>query len=429
MPLTDDQWRDFLIELKKKKCCLLLGPEINCLRQPGGTPVSVEGAFSDFVGKRLIQEKIAFDPTIDSFYYRANKFIQGKYPTKPYLFADEIEKFRNEELTNPPPYFKMLAKLPFHSIVTMQPDNFIADTLAASGYEMIADYYDFSDPTVKKIELSDEMQLVYNIFGSYNLPKSVAVTEKDQLVQVKSIVACVPGIPVQVTNRFKDETKSFLFLGFDFNDWHFRLVLDALQIPKPNLAYYPIYSNGYQVALMTQEFYSEKFGIEFVSPDTDVFLAQLTSRYERKYGKLDRQLTCVLDYHDDNLIQFTTLVNQLRQNGISQRMTFLYKYPGQDRAELDSQAATADVYIPLMSSSFIGDQACVDRTKAAIGQANTSLIVVITGYTSYETAFPGIKQKRLMALPRDERALSSCQGDELAKTCYELAKTINCIIR
>ncbi len=431
MSLSDPEWNRFLGELKKKKCCLLMGPEINCLAGAEGAQLTVMQAFSGYMEKRLQEEQIAFDQKIDSFYYRAHKFISKKYPDRIFLFKDEIEQFCNQSLNVIPEYFKKLVKLPFNSIISMTPDSFIGNTLRDGGYELVEEFYDYSEQAKRNIEITEEMQLVYNVFGTYSNPGSVAVTEKGQLDQIKSLVSGLPGLPTQVITRFKDETKSFLFLGFNFNDWHFRLIIDALQIPRPNYSFYPIYSKGHEVGLMAQEFYSEKFGIRFIDPDTDVFMQELITRYEAAYGSLDRRLICVLDYQDDDLKYLNAVKDQLKKNGIAKRMDFFDKtnMAGQDIAELDKKAAEADLYVPLISSSFIGDAGCLARTQKCIAQEKTNVVPVIAGYSSYETAFPGLKKKSSIILPRGAKALASFPDNELVQVCYEIARMINCVIR
>lgn len=430
MPLSDADWTRFLGELKKKKCCLLLGPEISCLTTGNATQTVLQ-AFSGYMQQRLVEEQIVFDNTIDNFYYRAHKFINSKYPDKLFLFKDEIELFCNRVLNNVPEYFKKLVRLPFNSIISMTPDNFVATTLRDGGYELVEAHYDYSEQAVKNIEITEEMQLVYSVFGSYTNPASVAVTEREQLDQIKRLVSGLPGFPTQVTTRFKDATKSFLFLGFDFNDWHFRLIIDALQIPRPNYSFYPIFSRNHDVGLMTQEFYSEKFGMKFIEPDTDVFLTDLIQRYEQVYGSLDRKLLCVIDYQDDDLKYANAVKDQLKLNGIAKRMDFFDKTEaeGQNIAVLNDKAAAADLYIPLISSTFIKDAGCLERAKKCITQEKTNVVPIITGYSSYETAFPGLKKKSAIILPREAKALSSYPENDLVKVCYEMAGIINCVIR
>ena len=132
MSLSDPEWNRFLGELKKKKCCLLMGPEINCIGA-AGEQRTVMQAFSRYMEKRLQEEQIEYDKSIDSFYYRAHKFIAKKYPDRVFLFKDEIEQFSNESLNVLPEYFKKLVKLPFNSIVSMTPDSFIGNTLRDGG--------------------------------------------------------------------------------------------------------------------------------------------------------------------------------------------------------------------------------------------------------------------------------------------------------
>ena len=254
MSLTLQQWDTFLPELKNRNCCLLLGPEISCINRNAKPSVSVLEAFSEYIKIKLDLLGITYNPAINNFHYRANKLINSQYPDRPFLFETEITNFEQGILLQPHPYFNQLVKLPFNTIINMVPDGLIAQALQQGGYEFVDEYYDYNNPIQREMTATDEMLLLYNLFGKYNIPSSVAVTEKDQLRQIKNMVAGLPPIPDIITTRFNDKNKkkSFLLLGFNFNEWHFRLVIDALKIPKPVYSYYPVYSKNHQVAFLTQ---------------------------------------------------------------------------------------------------------------------------------------------------------------------------------
>jgi hypothetical protein len=432
MPLTDKQWKEFLPALKSRNCCLLMGPELSCARNGQNESITVLQAFSDFMGKRLTEEGIAFDNTIDNFYYRANKFIGSKYPGQSFRFEEEIKNFVTDTIEKPNEYFSKLVRLPFNTIVNMVPDNFTNQALTAQGYEFAEDYYDYSKAANERASLPEEMQLVFNLFGTYQFAESVAVTEKDQLTLIKNIVAGLPRIPTNLTTRFADKKKSFLFIGFNFNDWYFRLVIDALQIPKPVQSYYPVYSNVNKVAFLNQEFYTEKFGIQFVDTDTEAFIADLIQRYENDYGPLDRKLKMVIDYVDKDADVHGELKVQLQLNSLSKRMEFWSKddiEAGGKLTEVDDRVKTADVYVPLLSKYFINDNACLVRIQQALQQPNTKVIPILSGYAAYDAALPTLKKNSLLVLPRDNMPLQPLTAAELSKKCVELATTINCIIR
>jgi hypothetical protein len=428
------KWDTFLPALKSGNCCLLLGPEILCIRKPDNTSSSVLDVFSEYMGKRLVEEDISYDSSINNFYYRAGRFISKKFPP-PDLnqFSDEIDVFVNNIINQPTDYFSKLIRLPFHSIVNMVPDHFVSSTLTKLGYEFVEEIYDYSNPARSNPTLTDEMKLVYYLFGKYDKPESVAVTEKDQLLQIKNIVAGTPPIPDNITNRFKDQKKSFLFLGFNFNDWYFRLVIDALKIPKPKQSYYPLYSNAHQTAFLAKEYYTEKYGIEFVDPSTENFIDEMILRYETRYGPLGRKLSFVFDFHDDDMAVFAELKTQLQVNLIRNRVEFWDKTTGMIGggavASVDEMAVKADIYVPFLSRFFLNDAACINRINTCVQQAHTSIIPIRAGFVFYEAVIPDLKKKSLMILPQeDKEPLSGLAAPMLSKTCFELASIINRIV-
>jgi len=446
-PSREPQWEKFLSDLHDGQCCLLLGPEISCLAPRMGEPdIPVLAAFSEYLGEslagdlagRLVEKNLEYDPTISSFYYRADKFIRTQYDAdKRHDFDEKIKSFVNSFQQVRPAIFSMLARLPFHSIVNMVPDDFMARALRERGYAFVEDFYDYTNSKRKSPppELAEEMKMVYNLFGSYGHPESVVITQQEELRFIQNLVGGSPQIPDPVTSRFVDKKKSFLFLGFNFNDWYFRLVIDALKIPKPTFSYYPIFSEHHEVAVLTREFYSEKFGIEFLEPDTLHFLEMVTRDYEERYGAFGRKLSVVLDYYPGDKTDtshFEVLYTQLELSGIRMRVDLWSRMEvlgGDNEAQVNQATAKADVYIPFLSSEFLKNEFCRQRINTALDQPHTQVIPLISNYGGYHNLVPKLIGGHVMVLPKDETALSDHTGTDLTRHCYKLATLINCMIR
>ncbi len=434
MPLKEQQWNQFLRALKSRNCCLLLGPEISCIKTSADTSSPVLEVFSEYMNKRLTEENIPYDPSINNFFYRASRFIAKQYPPdRPNQFSDEIEVFVKNYIDKPCDYFNKLIRLPFNTIVNMVPDNFVATALKKQGYEFVEEVYDYSNPAKSDQTIKDEVQLIYYLFGRFDNPDSVAVTEKNQLAQIKNMVAGEPPISANIRTRFKDPEKSFLFLGFNFNDWYFRLVINALGIPKPKQSYYPVYSKTHQIAFLAKEFYTEKYGIEFVDPNTDSFIDEIIVRYENAYGPIDKKLLFVFDFHDEDTAVFTEMRDQLRNNLIRNRVSFWDKttdrVAGGTIVSVDDQAKKADVYIPFLSKYFLNDASCLNRITNCLSQANTSVVPIQAGFVAFDAAIPELRKKSLMILPQDNMPLTAHTLAKLTETCFELATIINHIVR
>lgn len=425
-----NEWEQFIAELRAGRCCLLLGPEIRCMSVDNGNVYSVLDSFSNMISEKLQVLNVEYNNAEKDFHYVASKYIGSQYSDKPERFEKEIVEFRESRLKCEPEFFKDIARLPFNAIVNMVPDSFLATQCAAMGYEFVEDFYDYS--AARPVDLTDEMQLIYNLFGTYDYPDSVAVTEKRQLSLLKNLISGSPAVPDKITFRFSNKRNSFLFLGFNFNDWHFRMIMDVLKIPKPNnFSFSPKIGEGNEVAFLTKEFYSESIGLTMMEQTTEDFVATLTTEYQRRYGSFDRKLPVLLDYHDNDLVQFQEVSNILGISGIRKRISTWDKrklHGGDQVAETERQLEAAEVYIPFLSNSFLQDTKARDRVVKALDDPNKKVIPVIANYCPWQAAIPNNK-KALITLPRNQVPLSSSQGADLSKICNDLVRIINCVVR
>jgi hypothetical protein len=431
MPLTDNDWNAFLKELKCGQCCLLLGPGIKCIIDEADNTkeYSVLDKFSGFIKQLLDNHAIPYNKEQNDFYYLAHRYISTQYPRQESKFETEIEDFRNSLSQIQPPFFQKIARFPFSSIVNLVPDNFLATQLSQVGYEFVEEYYDYN--VTRNFDITPEMQLVFNLFGSFENPDSVAVTEQKHLNLLKNLVAGKPAISDKIINRFKDEKKSFLFLGFNFNDWHFRLVLDALNIPKPNnFSFSPQIGREDVIGFLTGEFYSETVGLKLVDQTTDEFIDELATRYQQLYGDFNRKLKVVLDYHSDDSAQFKEFLEAMEISNIAKRIEIWHKgkLQGGDNANVvDDQLKEAEVYIPFLSNPFFKDPASRARVEQALNDNTKKVILVHTNFCAFEKILP--VKKALIVLPRNSVPLSSKTGADLSQVCNEAVRIINCVVR
>ena len=77
-------------------------------------------------------------------------------------------------------------------------------------------------------KISVENPLVYNLFGSLDETESIVLTEEDQLEFIRNVVKDDPRIPEEILGQF-DHRKTYLFFGFDLENWQFRLLLHTFQ--------------------------------------------------------------------------------------------------------------------------------------------------------------------------------------------------------
>jgi hypothetical protein len=131
--------------------------------------------------------------------------------------------------------FRILADLPLPMYLTTTPDTLLVNALRAAGREPRLEYarwnsagrwptpLDQSDPDY---EPSAEHPLVYQLFGSFGLAKSVVVSEDDYFDYLLSVTRKDRGHPAAVNRRLVDS--ALMFLGFRLDDWSFRVLYRSL---------------------------------------------------------------------------------------------------------------------------------------------------------------------------------------------------------
>lgn len=131
---------------------------------------------------------------------------------------------------NPDPYV-VLADLRLPVYVTTSWTSLLEDAIRAAGRRPIVRYFDWysrrfdeDDP----LEPTRDEPLVYHLFGTINVPRSLVVTEDHYFTWLTEwIKRHEKGIPSQVSLALTD--RSLLFLGYHLDDWEFRVLFQSIK--------------------------------------------------------------------------------------------------------------------------------------------------------------------------------------------------------
>lgn len=131
--------------------------------------------------------------------------------------------------------YKVLAEQSFSIYITANFSNTLADALTAAGKEpqveicrwnsyldSIPSVYD-DDPEYRP---SVERPLVYHLFGTFDEPDSLVLTEDDYFDYLLGVATNNDLIPIPVRAALADT--GLLFLGFELHDWSFRILYRSL---------------------------------------------------------------------------------------------------------------------------------------------------------------------------------------------------------
>jgi hypothetical protein len=148
------------------------------------------------------------------------------------LFAEVSKHTLANNPTNP---YKVLAEQPFPIYITANVSNLLTEALIAAGkeprvelcrwnedLESLPSVYD-DDPDYQP----DEQQpLVYHLFGHIKEPDSFVITEDDYFDYLMGVTSNRDLIPVVIREALTDT--GLLFLGFQLDDWSFRVLFRSL---------------------------------------------------------------------------------------------------------------------------------------------------------------------------------------------------------
>lgn len=421
-------------DIHDNKCILLLGPLM--LAEYNGDINPLYRIFCDRLVKELEPANIVVQPEAKSNPYyiltKYNSFVGGRTNLE-----KKIKGFSDVFLKGSSAAYDSLSKLPFNTIINFGHDRMMQNALNKNGYEFSDKYYNYRATNKQQIEgLDDKLQLVYNLLGSVNDFNSQVLTEEDQLLFMKKIVSENTTVPDNVLSRLKEypgENKSYIFLGFNFNEWPFRFLLDVLQLPKTKRSASPNMP-GQTIALMTKEFYEERFGLNFIDLGPEAFAEKLVALYTDKY-KSDSHKVGFISYHDEDANIFSQFVKHLDNSKLGKRIKFWNKgqiVAGDNKENvLHNHLQEATVFIPLLSNSYLSDNQLTAQVRFMLSKQDTLIFPILVSGCDYQTAFEDIVFRSSLILPNGEdKFLLNALEDNLPHDVFlNIIKKINSKIR
>ena len=133
--------------------------------------------------------------------------------------------------------FEALASLPVPIYVTTILSNLLGDALVAAGKQPVVELCRWNDEVEQVPSIFDagrepdyrptpERPLVYHLFGRLSEPNSLVLTEDDYFDYLIGVTSRNDLVPAVVRRVLADS--ALLFLGFDLDDWDFRVVYRSL---------------------------------------------------------------------------------------------------------------------------------------------------------------------------------------------------------
>lgn len=142
-----------------------------------------------------------------------------------------VQDFYARSANSTSDFHRDLAKLPFRLCVCASPDSLWLNALKEVRKDPQKACYSFKQPNETRLSIPTvDRPLAYYLFGHHEDPRSLVLTEVDLIEFLVSIVRGIPPVPDQVRSVLADPTASFLFLGFGFQQWYLRVLLQVMKV-------------------------------------------------------------------------------------------------------------------------------------------------------------------------------------------------------
>ncbi len=232
--LNESGYEQLYEKLHQGRCVLVLGPNLATMQ---GTKIPIHEALALELAKVLDARKIPYDES------QKNKLeyiaLRCAYSGLPQLAQDKLklvlQNAYQKNTAHIPEIYEWIARLPFHLIINTSPDTYPQQ---AFGSKAQLSYYNYLRNNSQPIgEISFESPLVYNLFGVYNQPESMVVSQADQIEFINRKSDNAAKIPLAILEHLQPDTL-YLLLGFHADSWHLPLLFRTLNFHQHSAAFY-----------------------------------------------------------------------------------------------------------------------------------------------------------------------------------------------
>jgi len=444
-------WPNLVRALQNRDCILLLGPEAATLER-NGQRVSLQTLLIEFLTAQLKQRNPGVQlagsirlPYIAKMLEDAI-FVQEVSKKATYsrenarsALNERIVQFYEQHSFADFPLYSQLAKMPFHFILEASPAPYLAQALDDENkFDAKCFYYHYANPThnnsikIGENEIRADAPLVYQLFGSAEQSDSMIVTERDQLAFIDAVLqqentASIPNsvaihfTSVKDKNTAQQFDKTFVILGFDFNEWSLRLIMHLIGRYQRQKETYAL-QNPKNIEELTAFFYKNNFDVAFVETPAEQFLTD--------FGKALRQpavatapksnkLNVFLMYApEDEAVKASldTQLNPLKKTEFIETWDESQMLPGAEKdTEISSRLEAADIILLLITANFFGSDDIFNRQLSAALQRHDTKQAVVIPLLMRSCSWEGTPLDQLTTiLPRNRQALDRQDNPDTA---------------
>ena len=252
-----------LTYIANEQCALVVGPGI---MQFEGKPMNM-----------YLRDKLYAQYKDEVLHYYAEDGLFQFPPQEESVKSDVAQSMRTASYGLPATagydeeILKTIARLPFHLILSINPDTFLSDTFFKYGVTHRFSHYRKGErPSDDVAPPTREAPLIYNIGGSILEDESLVLDYEDLFSLIGSTLGA-SGLPDGLRTAL-EKIRTFIFIGFNFEKWHTQIMLRILC----GKAGYRKFAGPHDVTDMTRVFLANQFKIDFWEKDKGDFLSVFT---------------------------------------------------------------------------------------------------------------------------------------------------------
>lgn len=306
--------------IKCKNCVLFIGPEISTNKDGN----SLHEEFYVRISKPTLQYN-----QIDGFFMPNT---EGK-------LTNAIKLFYNEEFpktnTNGRSLLEKLSQISFKLIIPVSPDSTINDIFETNNMNPIFSWY---NGQVQDIAIDDKQDktIIYNALGCATMDGRYIFTHKQFNDYIK--IEDSKRIPTKIESIIKAEGVYYLFLGFNFNKWYYRLLMFALNIDNTKESF--AFETKEKTQKIHQDYVKAQFNITFINSGYEEFASLLLHKCSEKglskpldkrfIESITHELEMVTDLTFDSRTLKDLRKQQAETNEIEQKINNWLKHAGKN---------------------------------------------------------------------------------------------------
>jgi len=305
---------DFIVKtLKRQRCILFLGPEL--FRASDGAKSKQQVFF----------EKLVVENPDKILSYNQNGFFLFSSPqdrTRIFLkIVDFFEEQPDEDT------IRKIAEIPFHTIVSINPDIALKKFFEQNNYPHTFEYFDKNKKKDIAEGPSKEKPLFYNLFGSVTKEETLILTHGEMFEYFKALMGN-NVLPLELRTAL-ESALDLIFLGFEFDKWYVQLILSLLKLNDEKYQFIR-YASSNVMNHDTESLCIKHFKIEFIGADNNLFINTLHEKC--------RQAGILRDFSmRSGTINALDRLRNERTNNIRQKVERQYKLLSDFERKVDTE--------------------------------------------------------------------------------------------